>query len=119
VEEKNHAGQRVNPIVAMSIALASLLGTAWHAIAQDANASYPSIAPVDQYLMEGRSSEIALARSAAPESISRDAEGLVLGRHGYETAIKGTNGFVWWNVPGLLPSMAGLLESKAAGSDLL
>jgi hypothetical protein len=36
----------------------------------------------------------ALARSAAPESISRDAEVLVLGRHGYETAVKGKNGFV-------------------------
>jgi hypothetical protein len=35
-----------------------------------------------------------LAQSAAPESISRDAEVLVLGRHGYETAIKGKNGFV-------------------------
>jgi hypothetical protein len=44
--------------------------------------------------MEDRNSEIALARSAAPESISRDAEVMVLGRHGYETAIKGTNGFV-------------------------
>ena len=35
-----------------------------------------------------------LAQSAAPESIARDAEVLVLGRHGYETAIKGKNGFV-------------------------
>jgi hypothetical protein len=51
------------------------------------------MAPVDQYLMD-RNSEIALARSAAPESISRDAEVMVLGRHGYETAAKGTNGFV-------------------------
>jgi hypothetical protein len=52
------------------------------------------MAPVDQYLMADRSLEIALARSAAPESISRDAEVLVLGRHGYETAVKGKNGFV-------------------------
>jgi hypothetical protein len=44
--------------------------------------------------MEDREAEIALARSAAPESISRDAEILVLGRHGYETAVKGKNGFV-------------------------
>src|SRR6202795_872032 len=35
-----------------------------------------------------------LARSAAPESISRDAEVQVLGRHGFETAVKGKNGFV-------------------------
>jgi len=35
-----------------------------------------------------------MARSAAPESISRDAEVMVLGPHGYETAVKGKNGFV-------------------------
>jgi hypothetical protein len=52
------------------------------------------MAPIDQYLMEDREAEIALARSAAPESISRDAEILVLGRHGYETAVNGKNGFV-------------------------
>jgi len=51
------------------------------------------MAPLDQYLME-REAEIALARSAAPTSISHDAEILVLGRHGYEAAAKGTNGFV-------------------------
>jgi hypothetical protein len=70
-----------------------MLGTAWCAIAQDAQEAYPSMAPLGQYLMEDRSSEIALARSAAPESISRDAEIMVLGHHGYEIAIKETNGF--------------------------
>ena len=55
--------------------------------------SYPKMAPVDQYLME-ENAEIELARSAAPDSISRDATILVLGRHGYETAVKGKNGFV-------------------------
>jgi hypothetical protein len=52
------------------------------------------MAPLDQYLIADRNAEIALARSAAPESISRDAEIMVLGRHGYETAVKGKNGFV-------------------------
>ena len=33
-------------------------------------------------------------RTAAPDSISRDAEVWVLGPHGYETAAKGKNGFV-------------------------
>ena len=70
------------------------LGAAWQAQAQVAKAPYPSMAPLDQYLIANRDTEIALARSAAPESISRDAEVLVLGRHGYETAVKGTNGFV-------------------------
>jgi hypothetical protein len=55
---------------------------------------YAKMAPIDRYLMADRAAEIALARSAAPESISRDAEVLVLGRHGFETAVKGTNGFV-------------------------
>jgi hypothetical protein len=85
---------KVRTIAAKTVALAFMLGSAWQAVAQDAKASYPNMAPVDQYLMEDRSAEIALARSAAPESISRDAEVLVLGRHGYETAMKGTNGFV-------------------------
>ena len=87
-------GLKTGAIAMKSIALAFMLGTAWHAMAQDAKALYPSMAPVDQYLMADRSAEIALARSAAPESISRDAEVLVLGRHGYETAIQGKNGFV-------------------------
>src|ERR1700722_8850561 len=70
------------------------LGVGGQARAQDAKAQYPSMAPLDQYLITDRDAEIALARSAAPESLSRDAEVLVLGRHGYETAVKGKNGFV-------------------------
>jgi len=66
---------------------------AHQAMAQDASAPYPNMAPAEQYLMD-RTAEIALARSAAPESISSDAEVLVLGRHGFETAVKGKNGFV-------------------------
>jgi len=55
---------------------------------------YPSMAALDQYLMPDRNAEIALARSAAPDSISHDAKVLVLGPHGYETAVDGKNGFV-------------------------
>ena len=80
--------------VVRSFALVVVLGAAWKAQAQDTKTPYPNMAPVDQYLMEDREAEIALARSAAPESISRDAEVMVLGRHGYETAIQGKNGFV-------------------------
>jgi hypothetical protein len=62
------------------------------------------MAPLEQYLMADRNAEIALARSAAPESISHDAEVMVLGRRGYETAVKGKNGFVClversWSAP--------------------
>ena len=76
-----------------NVALFVVLGSAWQAKAQDVKTPYPSMAPLDQYLME-RNAEIALARSAAPESISGDAEVMALGRHGYETAVKGKNGFV-------------------------
>jgi len=55
---------------------------------------YAAIAPVEQYRIADPKDEIALARSAAPPSISADAEVLVLGRRGYETAVKGRNGFV-------------------------
>ncbi len=81
-------------INATGFALVVLLGVAWQAQGQDAKTPYPSMAPLEQYLMADRNAEIALARSAAPESISHDAEVLVLGRHGYETAVKGKNGFV-------------------------
>ncbi len=46
--------------------------------AQDRPATYPSMAPLNQYLMD-RGAEIALARSAAPESISGQAEIQVTG----------------------------------------
>ena len=69
------------------------LGAGWQVRAQDVKTAYPNMAPIDQYLMES-DAEIALARSGAMESVSRDAEVMVLGRHGYETAVKGKNGFV-------------------------
>src|SRR5262249_11812978 len=60
----------------------------------DAKNPYPtSMAPLDQYLMD-RNDEIALARTAAPPSIAKDATVMVLGRQGYETAVEGTNGLV-------------------------
>ena len=55
---------------------------------------YAVMAPVEQYLIANVQDEIALARSAAPASISADAEVLVLAGHGYTTAVKGENGFV-------------------------
>ena len=86
--------KKVGAIVIKSFALLVLLGTVYQAMAQDAARTYTKMPPVDQYLMADRDAEIALARSAAPDSISRDAEVLVLGRHGFETAVKGKNGFV-------------------------
>lgn len=71
----------------------ALINAAGQAQPQGAAAAYPAMAPVAQYLME-RTAEITLARSAAPDSIARDAEVMILGQHGYETAVQGKNGFV-------------------------
>ena len=84
---------KVSVITITSLTVAVMFGTVWYAIAQDGRNPYPSMAPLDQYLMD-RDAEIALARSAAPDSISRDAAVMVLGRHGYESAVQGKNGFV-------------------------
>src|ERR1700683_3239255 len=84
----------IRTIALGSFALVAVLGAAWQAHAQDTKTPYPNMAPVDQYLIADRDAQIALARSAAPESISHDAEVMVLGRHGYEIAVKGKNGFV-------------------------
>ncbi len=70
-----------------------VLAVAKQACAQSAAVPYPNMAAIDQYLM-AQDAEVALARSAAPESVSRDADVLVLDRHGYRIAIKGRNGFV-------------------------
>ena len=80
------------------IALAFLLqlflsGITFHAQAQAAN-PYPAMAPLKEYLSPDENSEIALARTAAPASISDNAEVMVFGRNGYTTVAKGTNGFV-------------------------
>jgi hypothetical protein len=80
-------------IALTSFALVAMLAAASQVQAQDAKAPHPSMAPLDQYLME-RNAEVTLARSAAPESISQDAEVMVLGQHGYETVVEGKNGFV-------------------------
>jgi len=77
-----------------AFALVVVLGECWPAQAQDPKGWYASMAPLDQYLMADRNAEIALVRSAAPAATSSDAEVLVLGRNGYETAVKGKNGFV-------------------------
>jgi hypothetical protein len=61
---------------------------------EGAKPTYPTMAPVAQYRVAARSEEIDLARSAAPMSISGNADVLTLGNHGYETAVKGKNGFV-------------------------
>ena len=80
-------------------ALAFGLGVALACLALAASAAaqpatpYPAMAPLADYLMADRDAEIALARSAAPPSVSADAEVLVLGPKGYVSAGPGKNGF--------------------------
>jgi hypothetical protein len=85
--------KKMHGILLSAFMLVASLSAPWPAAAQDAKQPYASMAPVEQYLMD-RNAEIALARSAAPDAISRDATILVLGRHGYETAVEGKNGWV-------------------------
>jgi hypothetical protein len=72
------------------------LPLAWShsAVAQDAIPKYPSMAPVEQYRSPNQAAEIALTRSAAPKSVADNATILTLGKDGYDTAVKGSNGFV-------------------------
>jgi len=78
----------------LQLILALSLAAIIPARANDATPRYPSMAPVAQYLSASPEAEIASARSAAPAPISDKAEILVLGPHGFETAVKGGNGFV-------------------------
>jgi hypothetical protein len=85
--------ETVKMMASWVLALALSMSTVRIAQAQDAKDPYPSMAPVEKYLMD-RDAEIALARSAAPSSISRDATVVILGKNGYETAVEGKNGFI-------------------------
>ncbi len=85
---------RLGTSATRTIALAAIFSAPWPAQAQNAKTPYPAMAPFEQYLMPDRNEEIKMARSAAPDSISADAEVLVLTKSGYETAVQGKNGFV-------------------------
>ncbi|HEY1605863.1 MAG TPA: hypothetical protein VGF77_09730 [Allosphingosinicella sp.] len=79
----------------LAMMIVGLLGAACACAPGSAQAAtaYPVMAPLQQYLMPDQAAEIALARSAAPPSVSADAEILVLGPKGYVTAVAGRNGF--------------------------
>ena len=81
---KNHVR-----IITLAFAMLILLpGAGGQAVAQAAKAAYPAMAPLDQYLISDEQSEIALAHSAAPSSISDGAEVMVLEREGYKTEFR-------------------------------
>jgi hypothetical protein len=89
---RKRKGKLIAFLVVVQVVL--LLCAARPAQAQTSETHYAAMAPVDEYLMADASAEIALARSAAPASISDGAEVMVLGREGYTTAVKGENGFL-------------------------
>jgi hypothetical protein len=76
------------------LAFVALAAAVAPARAQSAPTPDSRMGPVADYLIPNRSDEIALARSAAPDSVAARAEVMVLGRKGYEIAVPGTNGFV-------------------------
>ena len=71
--------------------VAAMLSGGIAVLGQTPKAHYSAMAPLAQYMMDPNA-EIALARSAAPKSISDGAQVLVLGRAGFNVAVKGTNG---------------------------
>jgi len=90
--------RRTAPAAATALAFGwalsgALISEAGPANAQGAPAPYQNMAPIAQYRFASQSDEIALARSAAPPSISNDADVLTLGDRGYETTVRGKNGF--------------------------
>jgi hypothetical protein len=92
----------VNPMPMKLISLVALVSLVWVVLsgetrqfeAQAQKASYAVAAPISQYFIADKSSEIELARSAAPASIASGAEVLVLAQDGYTSTGKGENGFV-------------------------
>ena len=88
----------MHPLVRMIrltvLAPAALLSLVVQAQPEKTNTPYPSMAPIDRYVVPDAGAEISLAKSAAPNSISDNAEVILLKRQGYQTAVKGTNGFV-------------------------
>lgn len=74
-------------------AFAVLLAFSAAANGQGLKSPYPTMAPVERYLMT-RTAEIEMARSAAPPSVSANAGVLVLTTKGYVVADKGNNGWV-------------------------
>ncbi len=71
-----------------------ILGMSWSSAIAALPSAYPAMAPLAQYMSANPSAEIALARSAAPPALSKDAAIMVLGASGYQQAVAGKNGFV-------------------------
>jgi hypothetical protein len=76
-----------------ALALMLCACSAAHAQSQQTPNPYPTMAPISEYMM-APADEIAMARTAAPPSVSAHATVMLLGKQGFYVASKGTNGFV-------------------------
>jgi hypothetical protein len=92
--EENPMPKHARRFAILAFAAEVVIGGAASVRAEAGRSHYPAMAPLDQYLMSDEGSEIELARSAAPRSVSDIAEVMVLGRKGYTTVAKGGNDFV-------------------------
>ena len=84
---------RNNLALAVTVLAVIAAGPLSAAAAAAASAQSAS-ARIQPYLIASKQQEIALARSAAPPSVSVHATVMVLGARGYVTAVKGSNSFV-------------------------
>ena len=89
------------------------------ALGQQVGEKYTKMAPIDQYLMEDRPAEIALARSAAPASISQDAEVMVLNAPWFRKRDQGQERVrVYRRQRVVFRAGRRLLEPQSTGSDV-
>ena len=79
--------------IACALLVAALAAGATAYVRAAPASPYPTMAPIQEYLMPA-ATEIAMARSAAPPSVSAHAEVLVLTKTGYVVAAQGDNGWV-------------------------
>lgn len=86
--------RKFKSVLPLLLTLAAIRTTQPTGGAQISSPPYATMAPLDQYMIADKAEEQELARSAAPKSISDDADILVLDKDGYATAAKGSNGFV-------------------------
>src|SRR5262245_13906519 len=88
----------------MTVATMTVVALCAEAAQTNESNPYATMAPLERYLITEQAKEIALARTAAPASISGDATIYVLTRRGYERAIEGKNGYACivarsWDAP--------------------
>ena len=88
---RSHCARFIAGACAVVVVIATAASTVQ---AQGDKDLYPAMAARTMYMMADRDAEVALARSAAPRSISDSADVMVLGPEGYVGAVKGTNGFL-------------------------